>query len=1338
MRGAVLEAIPGANALPAAIGPYRISGLLGVGGMGSVYRAVRSDGGDAVALKTMSAPRESLLPAIRREIHVLQKLRHPGIVRILDSGTHGGIPWYAMDLLESRSLADLGDDPGSANAGEPPSPDRLREVLTIVRRLCEPLAYLHGEGVVHGDIKPSNVLLQAPPASGDALSAAWPVLIDFGLLTTFGEQPGRDSVDGEHRVAGSVAYMAPEQIAGEPIDARADLYALGCLLYELSTGRPPFDDARVGDMLRAHRERAPLPPSAHGAPRALDDLVLGLLAKRPRDRIGYAEDVATRLAALGAETTAPARGPRARPYLYRPGLTGRRETLEGLAAEIAARFDAAQGGMAFLAGESGVGKTRLAIELARRAKAQGARVLSGGSAPLAGTRAGGGGALHALAAPLQAVADRCRAEGPEETRRLLGGRGKLLARYEPALASLPGQETEPEPPELPLEAARALVSHELCTTFEAFCADQPLLLVLDDLQWADELTLAFLAKLADLGTLARARLFVLGTARSDEIAEALGAIVAAPFARRIDLDRLGEDGVRDMIGGMLAHPSPSDAFVRFIARHTEGNPFFVAEYLRAFVNEGLLLRDGRGRFQIDVDDDASLASLPIPRSLRDLVARRLDGLGEGARRVADLAAVVGREVDPTLVCGALALDAAEWTHVTSELCERQVLDDTGHELRFAHDKIREVAYERLGEPARAALHRTVAAVLDARHGALPGAPGVAEAAAHHWLEAGDGAKAVPLLLAAARRNLVDCDNERAMDSYRRALTVLAANVAAADPPAKSPAADTPAEGAGASPAAAAQAKPVAADTGLSRELFTRRALWEEPSDPGATPLTGDASALREALRKAHRGLGDALTVVGRYDEALDEYDAALRHGSGDEARADALGQMAAARFAKGELLVAARHLSEALGHLGERLPESRAGVLASIGASALLLATRLALRKPVETDRALAVERLRVRLLNRLTYIRYSFGFERMLQSHLVALAAAERIASTKEAAETFAHHGPAFAGLLPASARFYARRAVAVCQREGHLAMQMTAEFMAGMCFAFQARWDEAIAHFRASISLYSRVGDLSTLQTAHENLSYVLLYRGDHAAALTEASRALDLAERAGDLRGICNSRCWVALACLRLGDLPRARRVANEAAECLATLEDHVVHCIVHTVLGRVARAEGKWPAARAAFERAVSIGDTHRLTQEEVTAAYTELLELLAASPKAQTVAAAQPADGADAARAAQLLRKARSFAHTFPAHEGPWLRARALLLTQRGKIREAHRTLARALDVLRDRGMRHELARTWEAMASLEHGAARAHAREQALRLYRETGSQADARRIEATFRAESD
>src|SRR5690606_39229389 len=139
----------------------------------------------------------------------------------------------------------------------------------IVRTLCGPLAFVHGEGLVHRDLKPENVVISENGA---------PVLVDFGLaVRVAGADPGREVVDIAGRALGTPAYMAPEQIRGELVDARADLYALGCMLYECVTGAVPFEGA-PGQVLRMHLEQQPPPPSVYvdGLPPALDALVLRL------------------------------------------------------------------------------------------------------------------------------------------------------------------------------------------------------------------------------------------------------------------------------------------------------------------------------------------------------------------------------------------------------------------------------------------------------------------------------------------------------------------------------------------------------------------------------------------------------------------------------------------------------------------------------------------------------------------------------------------------------------------------------------------------------------------------------------------------------------------------------------------------------------------------------------------------------------------------------------------------------------------------------------------------------------------------------------------------------
>ena len=213
---------------------YVLKERLGRGGLGSVHRAARPGGAD-VALKTVERASPSAVASLRNEIRVLRRLRHPGLVEIVDDGVEGGVPWLAMSLVEGRRLDAVLQD--RLEAGRPPID---RALLGMLRRLAETLAYLHGRGVVHRDLSPRNIIVRDEH----------PVLIDFGFASIIHEG-NRRTLDEFTAGLGTVPYLAPEQIRGEEVDARADLYALGCVLYEVATGRSPFVGSPQ-DIVRAH------------------------------------------------------------------------------------------------------------------------------------------------------------------------------------------------------------------------------------------------------------------------------------------------------------------------------------------------------------------------------------------------------------------------------------------------------------------------------------------------------------------------------------------------------------------------------------------------------------------------------------------------------------------------------------------------------------------------------------------------------------------------------------------------------------------------------------------------------------------------------------------------------------------------------------------------------------------------------------------------------------------------------------------------------------------------------------------------------------------------------
>jgi serine/threonine protein kinase/tetratricopeptide (TPR) repeat protein len=774
------------EALPSLLGPYRITGILGRGGMGVVYRAEHREQAAAVALKTVRAPSEVLLASIRREIHALRRLSHPGIARILDEGLAHGLPFYVMELFEGgtlrgrlddvwrpRALEACAADEATVTSAEPepvslqrlPSQrprletPTLQALLSLVRGLCAPLAHMHGEGLVHRDLKPENVFIREDGR---------PVLVDLGIAASFGGAASREELAAEGRVMGSVAYMAPEQILGELVDARADLYALGCILYECLVGRPPFIGSWRGSILFQHLNEAPSPPSrsVEGVPAELERLVLRLLQKRPEDRLGYAEDVAEALASLGAGGSERESAPRPRSYLYRPGLAGRAGPLEELGGALEQLCQERSGQLLLLEGESGVGKTRLALELSLLATRRQVRVVTGQCAMW------GGAPLHPFLPLLQLLADRCREQGRAEAERLLGAGGRWLALYEPSFAELPGVREQPELPALAPAVARQRILETLRKALLGLTGEQPHVLILDDLQWADELSLAFLKMLAAQGP--GPGLLILGTCRLGETGAELAELLSAPGIRKLTLGRLDTGSVGVMVAGMLALRESPGELVDFLADSSSGNPFFIAEYLRAAIDEGLLVRDHAGAWHLrrpGAGAETLARHVLLPRTLAELIERRLSALGGDGQRLVECASVLGREFDGALLPALSGLAETEVLDVLGELRRRQFLEETASgRLRFVHDKLRELTYERTALERRRVLHLGAARWLEERSSEAPEA---LPELGHHFARAGLHDKALLYLHRGADRARATYANGEAIRLYQAALQELA-------------------------------------------------------------------------------------------------------------------------------------------------------------------------------------------------------------------------------------------------------------------------------------------------------------------------------------------------------------------------------------------------------------------------------------------------------------------------------------------------------------------------------------------------------------------------------------
>jgi serine/threonine protein kinase len=758
---------------PLQIANYQVVDVLGRGGMGVVYEAVHENG-EAAAVKTVRVATESTLESIRREILMLRELRHPGVVGIRDHGVEGdGTPWYAMDLLHGRTLRDdlrvwfpapdgpddstrdLKKGSGTSDRVEPvaiaprrapprPPPYSLRHVATLFRLICEPLSYVHGQGVIHRDLSPNNIFLVS------VNGADRPVLFDFGLAAQFAAAEAREVLEFGGYALGTIHYMAPEQARGEVVDARADIYSLGCILYEALTGRPPFLDEGKRAVLLQHLEDAPkLPSQLVPACAAFDELLLRMLAKRPRDRIGYVDDVALALARIAADegSTDPLPEPRrSRAYTYRAGFVGRGEIIRDVDAKLG-KLAVGRGSCIALLGASGAGKTRLAAEIATRAASVGIRVVAGECDPVAVNESVRAAPLHPLRPLLRAIADRCREGGRLEADRVLGADGHLLAAYEPALAPFVRMSERSS-----TAVARFRLFSVLREIISSVVSEEPILLVLDDMQWADELTLAFL-RFVGQDFFSRARMALALTARVDEMTPELEATMRALDAKRFDVPRLDRDSVGAMVRDMLALDEEAPTLADYVSTRSGGNPLFAAEYLRIAVDQGVVVRDDSGRWKIRPRDDESYDKLPTPGSVQELGRRRLELLGEHARALAVAAAVLGRSCDSAVLTATAAMVADDANAGIAELIQRHVVEDVNGQLRFGHDSLRELAYSTLSTEAQSVLHRRAAIAVEAYHREDADFPLRFAELAYHWERAGDRGLAANYLERAAENAL---------------------------------------------------------------------------------------------------------------------------------------------------------------------------------------------------------------------------------------------------------------------------------------------------------------------------------------------------------------------------------------------------------------------------------------------------------------------------------------------------------------------------------------------------------------------------------------------------------
>ena len=445
------------------------------------------------------------------------------------------------------------------------------------------------------------------------------------------------------------------------------------------------------------------------------------------------------------------------------GYVGRRAEREGLAFLLA---QAREGNrrVAFVSGEPGIGKTRLATHLAVEAYGDGATVLYGRCDEDLGVPYGPW--VEALrhyvsAAPLDALRAHAERHGGELARLLPDVRGRV-ADY-------------PAPTETDPETERYLLFAAVAGLLEGATREAPLILILDELHWADKPSLSLLRHLVTRG--GEMRLFVIGAyrdsdlTRSHPLSELLADLHREEGVSRIPLTGLEEENVVALMEAAAGHDMDLDGrrLARAIVRETDGNPFYVAELLRHLLESGAIVQGDDGRFRLE----GRIEDLGLPQSVREVVGRRIERLSEANRRALSVAAVVGREFDVDLLARVLESEEDELLDLLDEAVEASVLNESGSAVgrfTFAHALINHTLYQELGRTRRARLHRRIAEAVEEACGEDPG-DRLAELA-HHWGQAAtpdDPDKAVDYARRAGERALANLAPDEALRWFGQAL-----------------------------------------------------------------------------------------------------------------------------------------------------------------------------------------------------------------------------------------------------------------------------------------------------------------------------------------------------------------------------------------------------------------------------------------------------------------------------------------------------------------------------------------------------------------------------------------